>query len=395
MTVITPGISKPLPGSRSVGNHVDLASSQYNLRQETTDFLTQLSQGLSDENDALIGLVRDTLSSLRRLQGMPPDPMLQPQNSYESSRSDLANVIMTAPPSYEALASGTEKVMTNLHGLLTNPSFVPLEEVQTRDEEIQKLRGAWEKMEERWREAVALMDSWRKRMEHTGDTINLSDLKMGMDLGTDLPAAPSPSQRIQLPNLESELMQEKVINLEQSAEDLGTYSAKISNDGYGDESVHDAQDIALEQPEPEGNILKIRSGNERPSLIPRKIDFPAIPEENTRAIRDFEDELILDLCNENGGLTTADPTSPNAKEVRNSRLYGKRAELTFMQVRCPLSSPQTIQNKLERARSEAEESRLIQEKKGRRRSGVVKKLRGSRRRSTLSPDELEKLMGLV
>lgn len=66
-----------------------------------------------------------------------------------------------------------------------------------------------------------------------------------------------------------------------------------------------------------------------------------------------------------------------------------------MQVRSPLSSPRTIQHKLERARTEAEEARTTQERKGRRKSGVVKKLRGSRRRSTLSPEELEKLMGLV
>ena len=64
-------------------------------------------------------------------------------------------------------------------------------------------------------------------------------------------------------------------------------------------------------------------------------------------------------------------------------------------MRSPLSSPRTIQNKLEKAQAEAEEARKTEEKKGRRRSGVVKKLKGSRRRSTLSPEELEKLMGIV
>lgn len=60
-----------------------------------------------------------------------------------------------------------------------------------------------------------------------------------------------------------------------------------------------------------------------------------------------------------------------------------------------MSSPRTIQQKLEKARTEAEEARQREEKKGKRKSGVVKKLRGSRRRSTLSPEELEKLMGIV
>ncbi|KAL8712061.1 MAG: hypothetical protein Q9225_007011 [Loekoesia sp. 1 TL-2023] len=373
VTVITPGISKPPPGSRGLGNHVDLASSQYNLRQETTEFLTQLSQGLSDENDALIGLVRDTLSSLRHLQGLPQDPMLQPHNPNDTSKSDFSNVIATAPPSYEALASSTEEVMANLHGLLTNPSFVPLEEVQIRDLEIQKLRGAWEKMEARWREAVALMDSWRKRMEHTGDTINLDDLKMGMDLGTDLPAVPSPSQRISLAKLEDETAQEEPIMLEELPKEPEKSPANISDDDGGTESKN-----GIGQDSPEGNVLKSRSGNARPSLIPRKTPFPDIPEENTKAIRDFEDELILDLCNENGQVSPIQPASPNAREVRSK-----------------LSSPRTVQHKLERARTEADEARKMEEKKGRRGSGVVKKLRGSRRRSTLSPEELEKLMGIV
>ncbi|KAL8939531.1 MAG: hypothetical protein Q9211_002696 [Gyalolechia sp. 1 TL-2023] len=378
VTVITPGISKPPPGSRSVGDHVDLASSQYNLRQETTEFLTQLSQGLSDENDALIGLVRNTLSSLRRLQGLPSDPILQPHHSNETSRSEFANVITTAPPSYEALASSTEEVMANLHGLLTNPSFVPLEEVQVRDAEIQKLRGAWEKMEARWREAVALMDSWRKRMEHTGDTINLDDLKMGMDLGTDLPAAPSPSQGIQLPGLENEAEREEPFILEELPEEPEMISAESSNGDDEVEGLNIIGDLGQERLEPESNCLSSRSGNERPSPIPRKIVFPVIPEEDTRAFRDFENELILDLCNENGRISPTKPTSPNAKQGRS-----------------PVSSPRTIQRKLERAQTEAEEARTTEERKGRRRSGVVKKLRGSRRRSTLSPEELEKLLGLV
>ncbi|KAL8739121.1 MAG: hypothetical protein Q9181_000150 [Wetmoreana brouardii] len=379
VTVITPGISKPLPGSKSVGNHVDLASSQYNLRQETTEFLTQLSQGLSDENDALIGLVRETLSSLRHLQGLPPDPVLNPQGLNDIAKSDFQTAIMTAPPSYEALASSTEEVMANLHGLLTNPSFVPLEEVQMRDEEIMKLRGGWVKMEARWKEAVALMDGWRQRMEHTGDTINLDDLKMGMDLGASFPEAPSPSQRIDLAKLEDELVHEAPTAVEGVPEEpVKTSPAKV-DDNHGGESVRSgSSNESTEERLSERDVQQSRSGNARPSLIPRKISFADIPEENTKAIRDFEDELILDLCNENGQTSPVKYASPISKEAGS-----------------PTASPRSIEQKLEKARTEAEEARKREEKKGRRTSGVVKKLRGSRRRSTLSPEELEKLMGIV
>ncbi|KAL8996379.1 MAG: hypothetical protein Q9169_004102 [Polycauliona sp. 2 TL-2023] len=376
VTVITPGISKPPPGSKSVGNNVDLASSQYNLRQETTEFLTQLSQGLSDENDALIGLVRETLSNLRHLQGMPPDPILHPRNITDTCTSEFANAIVLAPPSYQALASSTEDVMANLHNLLTNPSFVPLEEVQLRDDEILKLRGGWVKMEARWREAVTLMDGWRKRMEHTGDTINLDDLQMGMDLGAGLPEAPSPSQKLNLPPVEQDSAHGDVTVMDHSREEL----ALNLRNGGGVDDIFDGEDgdYSANQESPDSNILRHRSGNARPSQIPRKVSFPDIAEENTKAMRDFEDELILDLCNE---------TEP-ATVDENASCISKRAG-------SPISSPRTIQQKLEKARTEAEEARKREDKKNKRKSGVVKKLRSSRRRSTLSPEELEKLLGIV
>ncbi len=298
VTVITPGISKPPPESKSVGNHVDVASSQYNLRQETTEFLTQLSQGLSDENDALIRLVRETLSSLRHLQGLAPDPRLHPLNLSDPGTSEFKDTILTAPPSYEALASSTEEVMANLHSLLTNPSFVPLEEVQIRDDEILKLRGGWVKMEARWREAVALMDGWRRRMEHTGDTINLEDLQMGMDLGAGLPEAPRPSQKIHRP----ETVNGGVTVLEDSRREPETIllNAGEDNDIFNGEDGNDSADHGSL----ESKILRRGSGNARPSQIPRKAPFADITEENTK-VRDFEDELIFDLCNDIG------PASPD------------------------------------------------------------------------------------
>ncbi|KAL8671544.1 MAG: hypothetical protein Q9168_003951 [Polycauliona sp. 1 TL-2023] len=377
VTVITPGISKPPPGSKSVGNHVDVASSQYNLRQETTEFLTQLSQGLSDENDALISLVRETLSSLRHLQGLPLDPVLQPRNFSDTSTSEFTNAIVAAPPSYQALASSTEEVMGSLHSLLTNPSFVPLEEVQIRDDEILKLRGGWVKMEARWREAVTLMDGWRKRMEHTGDTINLDDLQMGMNLGAGLPEAPSPSEKLNLPSPEQDVPNGDVTVMEDSREEESGIT--LPNGGDIDDDLYggDGNDSA-DQESPDSNILRQRSGNARPSQIPRKVAFPDIAEENTKAMRDFEDELILDLCHE----------SEPAIIDENASSVAKRAG-------SPISSPRTIQQKLEKARTEAEEARKREEKKGNRKSGVVKKLRSSRRRSTLSPEELEKLLGIV
>lgn len=171
-------------------------SPQYSLKQETTEFLTQLSQGLSDENDALVGLVRSSLTTLRGLQGLPISASATSGGAQGASgmRDDNANVILAPPTSFEVLATDMDEVLEHLRGLLTNPSFVPIEEVVIREDEIVRLREAWEKMEARWREAVILMDGWRKKMTESGDTINLDDLRMGLNLGSAIDVATDQEQ---------------------------------------------------------------------------------------------------------------------------------------------------------------------------------------------------------
>ena len=188
--VITPGNNskgsrqqhqQALQASEEGSTSTDPRSPSYSLKEETTEFLIQLSQGLSDENDQLIHLVKTTLTTLRSLSGLPepPSPLHQQQNSSST------NVIVSLPPSYDELESSTQEVLTHLRQLLTNPSFVPLEEVEIREDEILRLREGWERMAVRWKDAVALMDGWRKRMVDTGGgtvTVNLDDLTQGLDL---------------------------------------------------------------------------------------------------------------------------------------------------------------------------------------------------------------------
>ena len=187
VVVVAPGNGKG-PNQQQVsqttegGASTDTTSPKYSLKEETTEFLTQLSQGLSDENDQLINLVKSTLASLRSLQGLP-EPPRRDQGS--------ANVIVSLPPSYDELTSDTSEVLDHLRSLLTNPSFVPLEEVEIRDDEILRLREGWERMAARWKDAVALMDSWRKRMVDTGGTVNLDDLTQGLKLDAGLLEDPS------------------------------------------------------------------------------------------------------------------------------------------------------------------------------------------------------------
>ena len=272
-------------GNSAAEAEMGVESPQYTLKQETTEFLTQLSQSLSDENDALIGLVRSSLTTLRGLQGLPTSV---PETSGGAqgptgTRVEYANVILTPPASFEILATGMDEVLEHLRGLLTNPSFVPIEEVEIREDEIVRLREAWEKMEARWREAVALMDGWRKRMTESGDSINLDDLRMGLDLGSgfDVP-----------PNQEHEEMIAE--DGENDGVDFGSAYEESSYDLVEADAgeLTGAETIAQARSKgflprggaplnPGGNVLSQGSGNVRP-VSPREIPFSSIPEGHTK-----------------------------------------------------------------------------------------------------------------
>lgn len=375
IVVVRPGVNSAQQGSKLLENEVDLGSPEYSLKQETTEFLTQLSQGLSDENDALIGLVRSTLASLRSLQGLPKDsaPGL---DRLEDAGGGYSNLALTAPPSYEDLAADTDDVLEHLSGLLTNPSFVPLEEVEIREDEIIRLRAGWEKMEARWKEAVALMDGWRKRMVNTGDTINLDDLRVGLNLGSEVPPPPNgqiASILAQEPP-EDDLNSSQLFDEEQDAVDEPSTVDLI------DHITLDQLDGAID---PENRVLAVKSPNARPPLSPRKVSFSPILEETTKQLRNQEAE-IPPLNNP----PSQPQQSPEKQKPHQTQPSSRSAKS---------SSPRTVAQKLATVQAEAEEARKRDETQTRRKTSdrPAGKLKGSRRRSTLSPDELENLLGCI
>ena len=163
----------------------EVADPEYSLRQETTEFLTQLSQSLSDENDGLITLVRGALTTMRELLGLPanrkhPDSAIGSTASNEDGKA-VGNMMHALPTSYDTLAADMDATLEQLKTILTNPDFVSLQEVEERDEEIAHLREGWVRMEHRWRDVLLMMEGWRRKMD-TGATINLDDLRQGMGL---------------------------------------------------------------------------------------------------------------------------------------------------------------------------------------------------------------------
>ena len=167
VVTVTPGVGR----EDNAGSGMGTDDTGYDLRSETNEFLTELARGLSEENESLGGLVRKTVETLRTLSGCEKD----------GQRQDMG-MVQQMENGYEILASEMDFVIEHLRNLLTNPSFVPIEEVEVREEEIVRLREGWEKMESRWRDAVQMMEGWRKRMARSGQTVNLEELKMGLML---------------------------------------------------------------------------------------------------------------------------------------------------------------------------------------------------------------------
>ncbi|KAI9644135.1 hypothetical protein NHQ30_007488 [Ciborinia camelliae] len=164
----------------------------YDLRMETNEFLTELARGLSDENESLGGLVRRTIETLRTVSGC------------EKEEEQEGGMVVQMESSYEHLASEMEFVIEHLRTILTNPSFVSLEEVEVREEEIIRLREGWEKMESRWKDAVQMMDGWRHRMARSGQTVNIEELKMGLSLSPFKPTAEPNYEVFQLSTVQEE-----------------------------------------------------------------------------------------------------------------------------------------------------------------------------------------------
>lgn len=160
----------------------DVSNPGYSLKQETTEFLTQLCQNLSDENDTLINLSRTAIQTLRELQGISDSP----DEDTSSQAYSQGGAVSAVPTNVMDLSAEMDSVLDHLRNLLTNPSFVPLEEVEVRDEEILRLREGWEKMEVRWKQAVSMMDGWHKRIADGGDSINIDELRKGMSLDSGL-----------------------------------------------------------------------------------------------------------------------------------------------------------------------------------------------------------------
>ncbi|KAF2493873.1 hypothetical protein BU16DRAFT_488651, partial [Lophium mytilinum] len=450
---ITPGAGGKLGSGREeeVVGGLGVEDPGYELRQETTEFLTQLSQGLSDENDSLIGLVRGALGTLRELQGMEGCEGLEMVR--EKEEGEVGGMVNALPTSYEALAADMDAVLENLKNLLTNPNFVPIDEVELREEEIVRLRQGWEKMETRWREAIAMMDGWRKRMASGGDTVNIDELKMGLGLSVGL-ESPSKEDISILTDNEEEMDSEGLEDIEEEGEPSSLEYPSFPEPAVTERTTNsDIFNIHLQPAQP---ALREGDGNVK---SPRKVAFA--PSATSTPSQDADENASeIDLVgSRSSGKDAAKAKSqaqavrsrPRVQESRIPRQVGvdDTAELEHLARTVTLSSPAfsldaptdlyidnlqaqkrlssprphpeerspklTVQDKLNVAQAEAEATALADglvraspaaealEDAGDQQAGPQNRRRSSprktrvggrpkRRKSTLTPEELQTLL---
>lgn len=308
---ITPGSTGS--GPTSMGKSEDMPNvedAECSLKQETTEFLTQLSQGLSDENDNLIGLVRSTLATLRELQGMPElgHSESDPEEGHENTEDSDAHMMHALPTSYEALATDMDHVLDNLRSLLTNPNFVSITEVETREEEIIKLREGWEKMEARWRDVVTMMQGWRQRMMDSGDTITLDELKMGLGPGEMLAPVAEEDEEEEFDS-EVDMEDEDMDDIEEEPE-LPSPEKPVPH-----ERKTDLFDIKLE-PTPH-HALRESDGNTR---SPRKVIFaPSSRSTPSHNVSTDENASEVDLIKSDSRRSSRPSSRPTSRPASTNK----------------------------------------------------------------------------
>jgi hypothetical protein len=372
------------------------------LRRETAEFLTKLGQTLSDENDGLVGLVRGALAALREMQGLPQ------RGGNTSAREDGAaehddddddddnrhSATHEPPASVDALTTEMEALLGGLRSLLTSPDFVSVEEVTARDEEIGKLRAGWDRMEVKWREAIHLMDGWRRRMADGGG-IDLADIKRGLGLGRDL----------DLGDVGVPVDDDSSEDEADAASDASSTGPSIDDmvlDFSAGSSAPTEPDLDIVGPPPVSRaMLEISGIDDRGS--PRKVTFTADDRHRRHALGTGAAVGGAAPSYGSNGATAATGKAPAAAglDVGKARATKKPTS----------SSPRlTVQEKLNVVQAEAEAAAVaaglrledlpvpvlpppaVAEKK----PAGVRKTRVSgrprRRKSTLTPDELERLM---
>ena len=370
----------------------DVNTTEWSLEKETNDFLAALVNETSTENVSLRNIVTESMDALKELTGLGQtsatgvevDPIGIP-GQYRPSRQQTDEVDAIIP--CERLASQMSAILEHCRTILKDPSFVPIEEVQIREEEIIKLRIGWEKMANRWKEAVAMMDNWRKRMLQGKEAIDVNELSH-LEYGRSVAVMPNGEPVLDQENeLSAILYDHSRISVKDEDEADAASDAQVDHQDSPDVRPVDEDESQLDIP-PEPSPKRLAASPARRGI---KLPRPTRPlnEVDDSARQNTASRPGLSYSTDSGigsldGIVDEDENMPTRPQTRIPR--ARRAG-------CP---PQmSVADKLAAVEAEANSAEETRKRDGsHKRKANPKALRKTgRRRSTLSPEELASLMG--
>jgi hypothetical protein len=413
-------------GAREMRGGQDVNSADWSLEKETNDFLAALVNETSTENVSLRNIVGDAMVELKHLTGLDLDQQQQESQldeddgigipgQYRKSRQkgEAAQQDVLVP--CDKLAVEMDAVLEHCRAILKDPSFVSIEEVQIRDAEIIKLREGWEKMASKWKEAVLMMDTWRRRMLDGGGSDNFSDLSH-IGLTKSMAVFPNGDAVIgRDEDLSNALFDDNKGDDPEYREDEPT-EERLFDRGLGNKaSFNSASDESELEIPPEPSPKRLATSPARRGL---KLPRPAVAlEETTGNVKPFPNEPTRNASftdSADSGIGSLDgsvevdidevslnhPVKPPSRIPRQVSSQGGMQILNMTnsdQAKKENVPPMTVFEKLaavEAEAKEAEEARQWEERPHKRKASKPLIRGKARRRSTLSPEELANLMGV-
>jgi len=307
---------QPEAKGRERRNGQDINSAGWGLEKETNDFLAALLNETSTENVSLRRIILETMDMLKQLTdleqacehiGEEEEDGIGIPGQYRKSRRKAAQA--TNDPSLipvDDLAEQMSLILQHCQSILKDPSFVPLEEVQIRDEEIIKLRAGWEKMASRWKEAVTMMDNWRRQKVEQGDIMSRQDLS-NLEFGRSVATLPNGQPIF---SADDELSQ---ILYENSRLEVVEEVTEMSDHQAFAEDVEVESDLEI-PPEP---ASKRRGSISRPAGIGGKAIRPLQPVENNAkpSPRRVRVDEISSRTSADSGIGSVDEEYDNENEI--------------------------------------------------------------------------------
>ncbi|KIW88305.1 uncharacterized protein Z519_10872 [Cladophialophora bantiana CBS 173.52] len=422
---------EPEVKGRELRNGQDVNSSEWSLEKESTEFLTALVNETSTENVTLRKIITDTMQIMRDMTGLE-DREAGAENEDQKDGTQIPGHLRETKrkathqqpqiedlTSCDDLAEQMTAILGHCQSILKDPSFVPIEEVEIRDEEIIKLRAGWEKMANRWKEAVTMMDNWRKRMIENGEGLSRDDLS-GLEFGKSVALLPNGQPVFGMTEeLSSILYEGSKLEEEQPEHEEVLPESERKEIRYPiltQSDVVEKDEIKIQRPDLD-LVLDISSPEERPpkrrASIARRAGNLGKPIRPLKAMdvnnvgrspRHGFEGLSMSRESADSGIGSLDGEPDAERDDENG--FELEEKTMGLESRIPRQTKGqepalTIDEKLAAVEAEALESQRDSRpaygaKGGKRKHGAnpAKTRKASRRRSTLSPEELAELMGI-